>query len=213
MDKQKKTRRGGPRTFNRDAAIETAMRLFWRHGYEGVSVSDLTKAIGVAPPSLYSAFGSKAGLYREALDRYGALPGALDGLADAKSVDAAVVGLFREGVRAAMGATGERGCMVSSGMIECASEHEDLAQDLVGRRDAIRDAIALALSRWLDGPTADALARYFAAVLQGISVQARDGASRAQLEGIAEEVIAGFRAKGLGGLKPAGMRKVGQQPE
>lgn len=103
--------------------------------------------------------------------------------------------------------------MVSSGMIECASEHEELAQDLVGRRAAICDAIALALARWLDDPTANSLARYFAAVLQGISVQARDGASRAQLEGIAEEVIAGFRAKGLGGLKPAGIRKVGQQPE
>jgi AcrR family transcriptional regulator len=71
-------RSSGPRTFDRDQAVEIAMRLFRRHGYEGVSVADLTAAIGIAPPSMYAAFGNKAGLYREALDRYTALPGAID---------------------------------------------------------------------------------------------------------------------------------------
>ncbi|WP_163368077.1 TetR/AcrR family transcriptional regulator, partial [Enterobacter hormaechei] len=64
MDKLVKKRRSGPRTFDRDQAVDIAMRLFWRHGYEGVSLNDLTAAIGIAPPSLYAAFGSKAGLYR-----------------------------------------------------------------------------------------------------------------------------------------------------
>lgn len=52
MDKQIKRLRGGPRTFNRDEAIDIAMSLFWRHGYEGMSLSDLTAPIGIAPPSL-----------------------------------------------------------------------------------------------------------------------------------------------------------------
>jgi AcrR family transcriptional regulator len=71
MDKLTQKRRGGSRTFDRNEAIDAAMRLFWRHGYAGFSLNDLVSAIGIAPPSsLYAAFGSKAGLYREALDHY-----------------------------------------------------------------------------------------------------------------------------------------------
>ena len=198
MDKQTRSRRGGPRTFDRDGAIETAMRLFWRHGYEGVSVSDLTAAIGIAPPSLYAAFGSKAGLYREALDRYATLPGALDGLAQAGSLDEAVAGLLRAGVQAVTDPLQERGCMVSSGMVQCAAEHRELASDLAERRRTIGDAIARGLSRWLDDAAAGALAGYLAVVLQGLSVQARDGASRQDLERVADEAIAGFRARRRG---------------
>lgn len=198
MDKQVRVRRGGPRTFNRDEAIETAMRLFWRRGYEGVSIGDLTVAIGIAPPSLYSAFGSKAGLYREALDRYRSLPGALDSLAQAESLDEAVEKLLLGAVDAATASPSERGCMVSSGMAECAVENEGVARDLTDRRQGIRDAIALTLQRWMDRPTANALASYLSAVMQGLSVQARDGASRDELEHVADEAIAGFRARRLG---------------
>lgn len=190
-----RSRRGGPRTFDRDEAIETAMRLFWRHGYEGVSVSDLTGAIGIAPPSLYSAFGSKAGLYREALNRYRGLPGALDGLAQAETLDEAVGGLLRRAVRAATDSPQELGCMVSSGMIECAEQHSDIAQDVAQRRDAIRNTIAVNLARWVDQTTADSLARYFAAVLQGLSIQARDGATQDELECVVDEAIEGFHAR------------------
>ena len=195
MDKQPRSRRGGPRTFDRDEAVETAMRLFWRHGYEGVSVSDLTAAIGIAPPSLYAAFGSKAGLYREALDRYATLPGALNGLAEAESLDEAVTGLLRAGVQAVIDPLQERGCMVSSGMIQCAAEHRELASHLAERRRSTRDAIARSLSRWLDDAAAGALASYLGVVLQGLSVQARDGASRQDLERVADEAVAGFRAR------------------
>jgi AcrR family transcriptional regulator len=198
MDKLVRSRRGGPRTFKRDDAIETAMRLFWRHGYEGVSVSDLTEAIGIAAPSLYSAFGSKAGLYREALDRYRSLPGALDSLALASNLDEAIVGLLGAAVRAATTSPAERGCMVSSGLLQCAIEHDILARELSARRRSMQDAIALAFSRWLDRAQADALASYLATVLQGLSVQARDGASRRVLQHVADEVIAGIRARPIG---------------
>lgn len=198
MNKQVRSRRGGPRSFNRDEAVETAMRLFWRRGYEGVSVADLTAAIGIAPPSLYSAYGSKAGLYREALDRYASLPGAVDRLAQAESFEEAVADLLRGAVRASTASPSERGCMVSSGMVECAIENEGVARDLADRRRAIRAAIALALERWVDTPTANALASYFSAVMLGLSVQARDGASRAELDRVADEAIAGFRAQSIG---------------
>jgi AcrR family transcriptional regulator len=198
MDKVVRSRRGGPRTFNRDDAVETAMRLFWLHGYEGVSVSDLTEAIGIAPPSLYSAFGSKAGLYREALDRYQLLPGALNVLAQANSLNEAVASLLFAAVRAATASPNERGCMISSGLLQCAAEHAELARELAVRRRSIQNAIAIAFCRWMDRAQADRLASFLAIVLQGLSVQARDGVSRDELEDVAEEVIAGIRARHLG---------------
>ena len=67
--------RGRPRAFDRDAALDRAMHLFWRKGYESTSVSDLTEAMGIAPPSLYAAFGDKKRLFLEAVDRYQAGPG------------------------------------------------------------------------------------------------------------------------------------------
>ena len=62
--------RGRPRTFDRETALDAAVDIFWRHGYEGASIADLTAAMGVTPPTLYAAFGSKEDLYRQALARY-----------------------------------------------------------------------------------------------------------------------------------------------
>ena len=200
MDNQPRSRRSGPRTFDREEAVETAMRLFWRHGYEGVSISDLTAAIGIAPPSLYAAFGSKAGLYRETLDRYAALPGPLGGLERSATLVEAVEGLLTAAVQAASDPRRERGCMVSSGMLDCALEHEELGRDLSARRRAMREAIAIALSRWLDPQAADALAGYLSVILQGLSVQARDGAGREELQRTADEAVAGIRARQSAGV-------------
>jgi AcrR family transcriptional regulator len=210
MDKKVRDGRRGPRSFDRDGAVETAMRLFWRHGYEGVSVADLTAAIGIAPPSLYAAFGSKAGLFREALDRYALRPGALDGLGEAKTLEEAVGGLLRAAVRAISDPDGERGCMISSGLVQCAAEHGDLARDLLARRRAMRDAIDRSLARWLTPPEASAMADYLAAVLQGLAVQAGDGTDRAALEGIVAQVMAGIGVRrprgGTAGHGPHGRK-------
>ena len=195
MDEKPRSRRSGPRTFSRDAAVETAMRLFWRHGYEGVSISDLVGAIGIAPPSLYAAFGSKAGLYREALDRYAALPGALDGLGTAASVEEAAADVLDRAVRAATAPEGEGGCMVSTGMVQGGAEHADIARDLAARRRAIRDAVAGEFGRWLEPAAAAGMAAHVVAVMQGVAVQARDGAGRAELEKVVGEVVAGIAAR------------------
>ncbi|MCO4318844.1 TetR/AcrR family transcriptional regulator [Phyllobacterium sp. 21LDTY02-6] len=197
MDKIVKKRRGGPRTFDRDQAVDTAMRLFWRHGYEGVSLNDLTAAIGIAPPSLYSAFGSKAGLYREALDRYTGLPRAVSNLGQPASLCEAVETLLERAIDAVTAPEGERGCMISGGMIQCSEDHADLARELAERRGLMRDTIALKLERWLNRDRAASLSRYLVTVLQGLSIQACDGASREDLRQIAGEVVAGIRARDL----------------
>lgn len=193
MDKPKLRRSSGPRTFNREEAVETAMRLFRRHGYEGVSIADLTSAIGIAPPSLYAAFGSKAGLYREALDRYSALPGALDGMADAETLEQAVSGLLGAAIKAVI--SDERGCMISTGLIEGAPAQKGLAAELRERRLNLRRRITEELNRWLDHQAADRLAAYLLAVQQGIAVQARDGASESDLLDIRHEVLSGLITK------------------
>ena len=195
MDKKTTRRSSGPRSFDRNQAIQTAMRLFRQHGYEGVSVSELTQAIGIAPPSLYAAFGNKAGLYREALDHYSALPGALDGIEGAATLERAVEGMLDAAARAVT--TQERGCMISTGLIECAGEHAALHHDLAERRRGLRDDIAKALGRWLAPKEAAQLASLLFAIQQGMSIQARDGATLEDLRIIAQEASAGISARSL----------------
>lgn len=173
------------------------MRLFWRHGYEGVSVGDLTREIGIAPPSLYAAFGSKAELYREALKRYEESFGAFDAasLQGANSLGEAVGILLEGAVAAVTDPDRERGCMISSGMIACHPEHAPLARKAAERREAMRERIAEALRPFAEPQTVRRLARHLAAVMQGISIQARDGATPAELQEIAEEVLSGIEAR------------------
>ena len=196
MDPAKSSRGGRPWSFDVEEAVETAMRLFWRSGYEGVSVADLTKEIGVAPPSLYAAFGSKAGLYREALDCYEEKFGSLDlPSADTASLPEAVRTLLEGAVRAVTRPDREDGCMISSGMIAYHPEHAPLARDVAARRDVMRETIAAALRPISDAETAQRLARHLIAVMQGISIQARDGATLMELQEIVEDVVAGVEAR------------------
>jgi len=178
-------RRGGrPRGFDREAALDTAMRLFWRHGYEGVSVQQLTAALGVAAPSLYAAFGNKAALYREALDRYADLRGASDlsFMLEASSLREAVSLLLDGTARGLLDPNGEIGCMLNTGMIASHPDHADLAQDLVQRRSAFRTLLTETLRNWLTAQQADRLSRFIVAVMQGLAIQARDGYSLAELQ-------------------------------
>lgn len=196
MELQEKSRGGRPRGFDRDQAVATAMRLFWRHGYEGVSIADLTAAIGVAAPSLYAAFGSKAGLYREALALYEAKQGAFDPscLEQAPSLADGVRRLLKTAIAAVTRPGEERGCMISSGVIACHADHAALAALMAERRNSIREALARRLRRWVGQKEASALARHLSAVMQGISIQARDGATPRELLEIVDQVIAGLPA-------------------
>jgi len=188
---------GRPRAFDEDKAVETAMRLFWRHGYEGVGMNELTKAIGVAPPSLYGVFGSKANLYRRALDRYSQAFSLIDRSAvqQADSLPEAVRRLLVAAVDTVTSVEGERSCMVSSGMLCTHPDHHELASELAQRRDRIRQDIASVLAPWVEGSQLAATARHLAAVLQGFSIQARDGASREALLETAEHIAHSFALK------------------
>lgn len=180
-------RGGRPRSFDRDLAVTTAMSLFRRHGYEGVTLAMLTQAIGVAPPSLYAAFGSKAGLYREALDRYaetmalGLLP---EGDADV-TLDQAVAAMFDRAILSVTASPVERGCMISTGLLGCHPDHDEIAETVRLKRMALAECFARDLGRWLPAQRCGDVAAFLCAVLQGIAVQARDGTTVERLRTIA----------------------------
>lgn len=194
MNKETRKRKPRPLSFDRDEAVNIAMRLFWRHGYEGVSVSELTEAIGIAPPSLYAAFGNKAGLFREALDRYAETSQTMSALVATGSLEEAMEVLLNQAIEEATRSETERGCMMSTALSQCGLNHQEIGAELRQRRKAMRNQIAEVFSRWLPLPEAEELALYLATIMQGFSVQIRDGASKDQMRGIAQRALAGVAA-------------------
>jgi len=187
--------RGRQPTFDRNEALEAALDLFWRHGYDGVSIADLTKAIGIAAPSLYHAFGSKADLYREVLRHYGSSGIGPDEIAQSASSYDAVRQMLERGIAAVTMPGRPLGCMVSSGMLMTSADNADLAAELKVIRASSREALKRRIARDIEegllpnATDAAALARFFTAVLQGISVQALDGATAAELFPIAASAL------------------------
>ncbi|MFJ6936776.1 TetR/AcrR family transcriptional regulator [Streptomyces sp. NPDC101132] len=186
--------RGRPRSFDRDAALDEAMRAFWIHGYEATSISDLTRAMGIGAPSLYAAFGDKRKLFDEVVEVYAGRYGAFGAHAFSEEPTARA-GLERTLREAAVVYTDPAhppGCLVISAT-NCATPEVEAA--LRDRRNAnialfesrIRADVAAGLLP--AGTDAAALARFGGAVLQGMSQQARDGATREELEALAERAL------------------------
>lgn len=193
MNNNKNARpRGRPRSFDRQQALQTALELFWRQGYEGTSISDLVNAIGIAPPSLYSAFGSKEQLYQEAITLYLQGPGsflqrALEQGGDTRSF---VRHLLNAAADEFTALTHPPGCLISTGLV--ASAERPLAQQLQELRGATLSVIRERLEQGLQagelpaGCDCAALARFYGAMIQGMSIQAHDGARPGELHALAE---------------------------
>ena len=184
---------GRPLSFDRDAALHQAMLLFWRHGYEGTSLSDLTAAMGVTSPSIYAAFGDKRRLFLEAVDRY--LTGPVTAksiIADAATARDAAAGLLHASVAGFTGADTPPGCLLASATISCSAAAMDVQKALAARRQGIEADLrarilqALAIGELPAGTDAEALAGHVMAVIQGLSTLARDGASRQKLTRVAD---------------------------
>jgi AcrR family transcriptional regulator len=186
------SRLGRPREFDREAALAQAMRLFWTHGYEGVSLSDLTAAMGIGRPSLYAAFGSKEALFREAVELYDAQEGARVAAALEESATAreAVEEMLRVNARAYTDCAKPRGCLIVMGALVGAPENGAVRDWLAAHRRAGEAALEARLRRGVaegdlpkDTDTA-LLAAFYTSLLQGLSIQARDGAGPGRLEAI-----------------------------
>jgi AcrR family transcriptional regulator len=184
---------GRPRTFDTDAALENAMQVFWRKGYEGASLSDLTAAMGINPPSLYAAFGSKDELFRKAMDRYEAGPGGYTPKALLAPTARAVAEQLLAGAVMLHGTTrNPKGCLGVQGALACGDGASGVQQDQSARRIVAERMVRQRFERARtegdlpdDANPAD-LARYLRAVICGMAVQSADGATRKELQKTAE---------------------------
>ncbi|WP_080589039.1 TetR/AcrR family transcriptional regulator [Rhizobium leguminosarum] len=190
-------RRGRPPAFDREVVLAAARETFWAHGYEGASIADLTAAMGITPQSLYAAFNSKAELYRAALQQYRML-GADTFSALGEPIDTvSAFGRILQGSAAIFAAPEHpKGCMISTAVLNCASENDGVADHVAALRRQSLSGFAARIERGIRegdikaGTNAGALARFVAAIVQGMSVQARDGASLEELLDIATLAIA-----------------------
>jgi len=165
--------RGRPRRFDRDAAVATAQQLFHAHGYDAVSVADVTEALGINPPSFYAAFGSKAGLYARTLDRWaetGAIPLA-DVLRDDRPVAESLAALLEEAARRYAADPEAPGCLVLEGTRNNDREARAAAYAFnIAAEDAIRAYVA---ARHPD--QADRVTDFVSTTMSGLSAKARNG--------------------------------------
>jgi AcrR family transcriptional regulator len=185
--------RGRPRKFDADAALDSALRVFWHRGYEGATLDDLTTAMGINRPSLYAAFGNKEQLFRKALDRYLAGPAGFIREALNEPTARAVAGRVLAGSVAALtDSRNPRGCLAVQGALACGEAAESIRQELAARRDSGLTALQRRFERAVQEGDLRAdvdcgcLARYLMTVMQGMSVQAAGGASRDDLSRVAE---------------------------
>ncbi|UCM20896.1 TetR/AcrR family transcriptional regulator [Ensifer adhaerens] len=177
--------------------IGAAGETFWRLGYEGASIADLTAAMGITPQSLYAAFTSKADLYREALEQYRREEGAAAGrnLAGGGHVAEVIGKLLRASAHEFTRPGRPRGCMISTAVLTCAVENQAIANhvsDLRSETLALLEACfrqGIADGELRADTDAGGLARFVGAILQGMTVQAQDGAGEADLLPIAELAI------------------------
>jgi AcrR family transcriptional regulator len=187
---------GRPRSFDADKALDRALQLFWRKGYQGTSLSDLTKSMGINRPSLYAAFGDKQALFRKVLDRYVDGPASYVREALSEPTARAVLErLLRRTVEVSTDPHNPKGCLMVQGALACGKEADPVRRELVSRRAggeaAIRRRFERAKSEGdLPANTNPAdLARFVTAILHGMAVQAVGGATRAKLQTIAEMAL------------------------
>ena len=179
---------GRPRAFDVDLALDRALHLFWRKGYQGTSLSDLTKAMRINRPSLYAAFGNKETLFRKTLDRYSQGPTAFwDDALRAPTARAVVERLLRGTIDLLTDPRTPRGCLIVQSALACGDAADAVRKELASRRADGEAALRRRFQRAkqegdLPSNAAPAdLARYTTTVVHGMAVQGAGGATRSQL--------------------------------
>jgi AcrR family transcriptional regulator len=189
--------KGRPREFCVDAALAAALRVFWRRGYEGASMAELTEEMGITKPSLYAAFGNKESLFRKALDLYEREKLAYVREALEAPTARGVAERLLRGALEMLSDCGEpRGCLNVISSVACGAEAECIKEEVRARGQSARNALlerfrrAKAEGDLPDGIEPEALTTYLVTIMQGMSVQAGAGASDEQLQRLVETTLA-----------------------
>lgn len=193
--------RGRPREFDTDQALDRALEVFWRKGYEGASISDLTEAMGINRPSLYAAFSNKEALFRKALDRYAAGPAAYAyRVLHEPTARAVVERLLRERADALTDPHNPHGCLGVQSALACGDAAQSIKDEMCRRQTTWQEALRSRFERARrEGDLPDSadcadLARFVATLVQGMAVQAAGGATRKQLRKVAEMALLAWPA-------------------
>ncbi|MEW9529773.1 TetR/AcrR family transcriptional regulator [Microbispora sp. NPDC049125] len=194
-------KRGRPPAFDRTTALAAATRLFWEHGYEATSIGELTRAMGIKPGSLYAAFGDKKSLFKEVVHTYGRSPaGAFVGAAleEEPTARGAFRRILREAAAVYPDPSHPAGCLTISAATNVTVQDAEVAAFLRDLRNANLAAFEARLKTAQQqgelsaAANPGALASYFAAVIQGMSQRARDGATTTELTETAELALAAW---------------------
>lgn len=184
---------GRPREFSPEKALDKALKVFWRKGYEGATLSDLTRAMGINRPSLYAAFGNKSDLFRQAVNRYAEGPaGYIRDALEEPTARKVAERLLAGGVELVTDPKGPRGCFLVQSALACGDDADALRRELAKRRAALEVATRERFERAVsdgDLPASanpEVLSKYLLAVSQGMAVQAAGGATREELQRVAE---------------------------
>ena len=184
-----KRKRGRPKCFNEQETLQKAMLLFWEFGYEATSMSDLTQRLNLSAPSLYSAFGDKSQFFQRCLAYYlehEACPIDLI-FKQAKTAKVAIELYLYETLKRLLQLNKPTGCMLVTATINCSQEHAPLQQDLLEKRQMTKETILRRLQQGVrEGDLSAkvdvyALTDYYTTLIQGLTMQARDGLNHQQL--------------------------------
>jgi AcrR family transcriptional regulator len=188
--------RGRPREFCPDLALAAALKVFWQHGYEAASLTELTEAMGITRPSLYACFGNKEALFRKALDLY-----ERDKLAYVKaaltapSARGVAERLLRGALAMQTSNCDPKGCLGVIASVACGAEAESIRKEVVARRATADAALVERFARAKkegdlpENIDPQALARYLGAIMQGLSVQAGSGATGEDLAKLVDTAL------------------------
>lgn len=193
---------GRPREFDAETALDQAMEVFWRHGYEGATIAQLTEAMGINPPSLYACFGNKEGLLKAALDRYTKLRNVwMDEVVAAPTARDVAERMLMGIADKQTDPANPPGCLLVQGGIACGTGSENVPFELAARRaqneDQLRDRFIRARAEGDLKRSSDpaALARYVSAVSVGMGVMASSGADREALRQVANVAVQAVEAQ------------------
>lgn len=196
METREKGPIGRPRGFDADEALEQAVRVFWEQGYEGASLTDLTKAMGITRTSMYAAFGNKEDLFRKALERYTEGPASYGERALREPTARQVATAFLNGsVRATTRPDCPSGCLGVQASLAAGETGRNARDTLITWRDEHTSLLRDRLQRAVDegdlppGTDPGPLARYLMTVANGIAVQAASGTTREDLQQVADMAL------------------------
>lgn len=189
--------KGRPRSFDREKALTQALDVFWRRGYEPASINELCTAMGINAPSLYATFGNKASLFLEAVRFYEAKywDAPTKKFMDGTNLSQDFYDFFRETARILLSPDSPCGCMVVLAAINVSEDAKEVTNSIRELRFVAKDQFAKRLMRGISegqlpaGTDVPALAGAFNAMLEGLSIQARDGLSPSELERIAVHAV------------------------